>query len=447
MSATAFLMAAVDGSMVITVLDRITRDLGNQVGLASWIVTGYILGQTIALASLGRLGDRLGHRRVLLYCVLIFTVGSLACAVAPSMVWLAVARGIQGLGGGGFSVSGMGLVAGSYGPRRQRPLSLLTTVYTFGSLVGPLIGGVAVTFSTWRVLFLVNLPLGILLAVALIRMGRGLEPVSPERVEFGRTLLLAVTVLAAATALSTWAPAPNRALTVTIPCCFAGLGAGFLFVRNEQHSASPMFPHRLLSHFDFRVLVVLSFLYGAGPLGFFPFVPLLMQRDYHLGALAVGLLVTLRALSMFPTSFLTAGIIQRFGARPSLIVGAIAIAGGIAMVGWIPVAAIYLWLAGASLIGGVGTGLFAPALNTAMIDVSEADAGLLTGVRGLVTQLGSMLAASALGALLNNAAYGPSQLRLVTALLAGLVMGAAVLGWNVGRPAVGRRPEPAALIP
>ena len=155
-------MGAVDQTLLVTATPRIAAELG---GLAdtSWIAAGYLLAATITAPTYGRLGDRFGRRNVMLVALAVFVLGSLACALAPTMTLLISARVLQGLGGGGLMVLSQALIGELVPPwERPRYQGYFALIFTTSSVGGPLIGGFVVHHGDWRWLFLANLPLGLL---------------------------------------------------------------------------------------------------------------------------------------------------------------------------------------------------------------------------------------------------------------------------------------------
>jgi len=166
-------MAAVDQTLLVTATPRIAAELG---GLAqsSWIAAGYLLASTIMAPLYGRLGDRFGRRDVMLGALVMFALGSLACALAPSMHLLIAARVLQGLGGGGLMVLSQALIGELLPPwERPRYQGYFAVIFTTSSVGGPLIGGFVVHHGDWRWLFLANLPLA---ALAFWRIARLPKP-------------------------------------------------------------------------------------------------------------------------------------------------------------------------------------------------------------------------------------------------------------------------------
>ena len=160
-------MGAVDQTLLVTATPRIATELGG-LSQTSWIAAGYLLASTVTAPLYGRLGDRFGRRNVMLAALAVFAIGSLACALAPTMVLLIAARVLQGLGGGGLMVLSQALIGELVPPwDRPRYQGYFAVIFTTSSVGGPLVGGFVVHHGDWRWLFLANLPLA---AIAFWRM-------------------------------------------------------------------------------------------------------------------------------------------------------------------------------------------------------------------------------------------------------------------------------------
>ena len=157
----AMLLAALDQTIVATALPTIGRDLGDAVHLP-WVVTAYLLSATSAVPIYGKLSDIHGRRIMLLVSISTFLVGSVLCAIAPSMLSLIAARFVQGIGGGGLLALSQTIVGDMLSPRERSGYQVyFATAFTTASLAGPVLGGFFAQHLTWSMIFWINIPLGI----------------------------------------------------------------------------------------------------------------------------------------------------------------------------------------------------------------------------------------------------------------------------------------------
>src|SRR5258707_7240164 len=157
----AMFLSALDQPIVAIALPPIARDLGD-FALISWVITAYLLTSTCVTPIVGKLSDLYGRRRLLAICLVVFMVGSALCALAPSMLALILARGLQGLGGGGLITLSQTIVADVVSPReRGRYVAYFSVVWAASGLLGPTLGGVVTQRYGWPWIFWINLPLGL----------------------------------------------------------------------------------------------------------------------------------------------------------------------------------------------------------------------------------------------------------------------------------------------
>src|SRR3954463_10485119 len=199
----AMLLASLDQTIVATALPTIGRDL-NDVEHLSWIVTAYLLASTAVTPLYGKLSDIHGRRGALLAGIAIFIVGSIACALAPSMLALILARGLQGLGGGGLISLAQTIIADIVAPKeRARYQAMIASVFVASSVAGPVLGGVFAQHLHWSMIFWINLPLG---AAALWSTDRALRRLPrherPHRLDYAGGALIVLATISLLLALS-----------------------------------------------------------------------------------------------------------------------------------------------------------------------------------------------------------------------------------------------------
>jgi EmrB/QacA subfamily drug resistance transporter len=393
----ALFMSSIDQTIVATAMPAIHRSLHAAINWSSWTITIYSLGRVLVLPLVGRVGDHLGRRLTFMIAITIFTVASLLCGLASSIYMLVALRLVQALGGGAFIPSATGIVSDCFGRDRDRAVGLFSSITPIGAIVGPVLGGLFVTYWSWRGIFLINVPIGILLVTLGLRY---IPPGSPETsaaVDLPGIGLLAVTLLAGMAAISYLGEA-HAALTSPYfigPVCLAAVGLG-LVLRHAARDPDAIVPLRLLRGNGYGVMNLINFLYGSAALGFGALVPLYAQDRYQVASLAAGTLLVARAVGMIGVAGLAAFALRRTGYRAPMITGFLTSATGITMMALSPPGSfgVYLWLALAAAITGLGMGLALPASNNASLQIDPTQVAAVSGLRSTFRQIGSISAIS-----------------------------------------------------
>jgi EmrB/QacA subfamily drug resistance transporter len=402
----ALLMASVDQTIVATALPSIQRDLGAQVNWSSWTLTVYALGQVMVMPLAGKIGDQFGRKQIFLGAAVLFTAASLCCGLADNIYLLIVLRAIQAIGGGAFMPSATGIVAELFGKDRDRALGLFASIFPLGGIIGPVLGGVFVTYWSWRGIFLVNIPIGITLVV----LGAIFIPEiarRPDRhLDVRGVVLLGITLLSAMLGIGYLGGAGSDPLSAyfLLPECVAVVGAT-AFVRHSARAKSPFISLRFLTGRGFGVMNLLNFLYGSAVLGFAPLVPLYAQDRFGLPVLAAGTLLTARALGMIATAGLSVYLLRRTGYRWPIAVGfTLCAVGLVGTAASPPGMSAYAWLAVTTAVCGVGMGISTPSSNNATLGLAPEHAAAVAGLRGMFRQSGAITAVSITAAIVARSA-------------------------------------------
>jgi EmrB/QacA subfamily drug resistance transporter len=287
--ALGVLLAALDQTIVATALPTVAGDLGGLSDLA-WVVTAYLVAETVSMPLYGKLGDVVGRKRVLIVAIVLFLAGSTLSGLATSMTELAGFRALQGLGAGGLIVTAMAVIAELVAPReRARYMGMIGGVFAMASVAGPLAGGLLVDQLSWRFIFYVNLPVGAaalaVIAAKLPAQARGeRRPVDVV----GAALL---TVAAASVVLvSSWGGTQYAWDSPTILALGAIAAAAVTaFVAQERRAADPVLPLSLFANRAFWSTGLSGFLVGMSMFGAVTFLPLYLQIVDGASATTAGL--------------------------------------------------------------------------------------------------------------------------------------------------------------
>lgn len=365
-----------------------------------WIVLAYLLAITTLIVSAGRLGDIIGRRRLLLAGIFVFTLASVLCGVAPTLWLLIAARAAQGLGAAIMMALTMAFV-GETVPKAKTgsAMGLLGTMSAIGTALGPSLGGVLIAGVSWRAIFLVTVPLGILtflLAHRTLPVDRRRPNADRPRFDTIGTLLLALTLAAYALAMTmgrgSFGPL-NIALLLA-----AAFGIG-LFVFAQARAASPVIRLAMFRDPVLSASLAMSALVSTVLMATLVVGPFYLSRALGLDAAVVGIVLSVGPLVVALTGVPAGRIADRFGARRMTIAGLIAIAAGSFILSVLPAALGIPGYIAPIVVITVGYALFQTANNTAvMTDIRMDQRGVMSGLLNLSRNLGLITGASVMGA-------------------------------------------------
>lgn len=306
------LIAALDQTIVSTALPTIVSDLGGMAHL-SWVVTAYMLAATAATPLWGKLGDQYGRKKLFQYAIVLFLIGSALCGLAQDMPQLIGFRALQGLGGGGLIVLSMAIVGDIVPPReRGRYQGLFGGVFGATSVLGPLLGGLFVDNLSWRWVFYINLPIGL---VALVVIAAALHiPVrsSKHTIDYLGTFLIAcvATCLVLVASLgATWGWGSARIIGVAVLGVL--LLAAFLLV--ERKAAEPVLPLTLFRIRTFTLCSAISFVVGFAMFGAMVYLPTFLQIVQGVSPTMSGVHMLPMVIGMLISSTVSGQIVSRTG--------------------------------------------------------------------------------------------------------------------------------------
>lgn len=427
----ALLMASIDQTIVATALTAIQGDLHAQLTWSSWTITIYSLVQIIVMPLAGKISDQYGRKNVFLAAATVFTVASLCCSLAGDIYVLVVFRALQALGGGAFMPCATGLVADHFGKDRDRAIGLFTSIFPIGAIIGPIIGGVIVTYWSWRVIFLVNIPIG----VVLILLGAKFLPASAPKARTGTDVLgaglLALTILSAMFGISSLGSGhPVDARFVIIEAVAVLLGG--LFVHRAKTARAPFIPATLIWGRGFGVMNTINLIFGSAALGMGVLVPLYAEQRYGIEPSQAGSLLSARAVGMICIAGLAAFALRRTGYRAPMLAGFVVIGLGMASMAISPPGlSHYAWLSIAAGITGLGMGAAVPASNNAILQLAGDQIAATAGLRGMFRQSGGIIAVSVASAIVTQSSHPGITLSHVFLVFGAMVLCAIPLIWLV----------------
>ncbi|OIJ90588.1 MFS transporter [Streptomyces sp. MUSC 14] len=425
-------MVILDVTVINVAVPVIGRDLGTSLTGIQWITDGYTLVFAGFLLTGGGLGDRLGSRRVFCWGTALFTVSSVACALAPDAAVLVAARLLEGFGAALIVPGSLALLQQAYpGPvERSRAFGLWGSMAGIAASAGPLLGGLLVSTVGWRWVFLINLPVGAAcLSLTLRHVARSAR-------QAARPLdWRAQVAVVAAVALLTAALNESGRRGWTDPAVLAGLGsavvAGAAFVVRERLARSPVLPLRLLCSRELSGGAAIGLLFNFGFYGMVFTASLEFQHQRGFSALRTGLaLFPAVAMTMF-ASVLSGRLSRRTGDRPLVVAGMLLAALGLA--GWAAAGAdpAYPLLVAPMMAAGFGTSFALTGSTTTVMGAAPAPySGAASALFNTARQIGSATGVALGGSLLAAAAHYTGGLRTSMAVGALAYLAAAVLAWH-----------------
>ncbi|MDN0194516.1 MFS transporter [Streptomyces sp. S.PNR 29] len=307
------LLAALDQTIVSTALPTIVSDLGGMEHL-SWVVTAYLLASTAATPLWGKLGDQYGRKRLFQTAIVIFLVGSALCGTAQDMPQLIAFRAVQGLGGGGLMVLSMAIVGDLVPPReRGRYQGLFGAVFGATSVLGPLLGGLFTQHLSWRWVFYVNLPVGLVALAVIAAVLRIPRKATRHVIDYLGTLLIAsvATCLILVTSLggTTWGWGSAQIIGLAV----LGVVLAVAFVAVERGAAEPVLPLKLFRIRTFTLSAVISFIVGFAMFGALTYLPTFLQVVQGVSPTLSGVHMLPMVLGMLLSSTASGQIVSRTG--------------------------------------------------------------------------------------------------------------------------------------
>jgi len=438
----ALFMGSLDNLVVTTALPAIQRALHATLPDLEWTVNAYTLVFTVMMIPMAALGDRFGHKRVLLIGVVLFTLGSAFAALSSGALMLALARALQGLGGACITPLTLTILTRAF-PLKQRALviGLWSGVSGLGLTIGPLVGGAIVNGWNWNGIFWINVPLGIvLLILGQIRLPESYGEQKP--LDLLGSLLIGTSLLCIVIGLSSGNVTGWLSLQVVSTLLAGALLMGG-FVLRERTTTAPMIDLSLFTLRSFTAANIIGFLMSFGMFGSIFFITQFTQNVLHTSPLLAGLETLPWTATIMLVAPFSGVFTQRFGIRPVLLFGMLAQAAALVGIGIVATNTLsYIVLLPLFVLAGVGMGLsFGPVSTAVMSAISTAKQGQASSISNTTRELGGVFGIAILGAVFGYVAPLPTLFlngfRATVFVGAGLLIIGGLLTVFLARPASG----------
>jgi EmrB/QacA subfamily drug resistance transporter len=410
-------MSILDTTIVNVALETLSRELHATISQIQWVVTGYMLALAAVIPVSGWAAERFGARRMYMISLILFTAGSALCGLSTSTTELVIFRVLQGAGGGMIMPLGMMMMARAAGPQRMgRVMAVVSMPMMLAPILGPTIGGLIVQNISWRWIFYVNVPVGVIAVIASLRLLPQAKSGSPRPLDFRGLAYMAVGLPLLTYGLAEIGSTGSFSSVKVIVPCLAGLALIGVFIGHALRVPNPLLNLRLYRRPTFSTASAATFFLGAAMFGGMILLPLYWQNIRHESVVDTGLLTAPQGLGMLLMMPLAGRLTDRLGGGPLALFGVTLTA-----VTTIPFALIgahtsILYLSIIMLVRGMGIGFsFMPAMTAAFAALEKSELPDASPQLNVVQRTGGSLGTAILAVVLQRALSGAHTINAAAA--------------------------------
>jgi EmrB/QacA subfamily drug resistance transporter len=398
--AMGIFLATIDGSIVNVALPTLVRAFDTQFAVVQWVVLAYLLTVTTLILSMGRLGDMIGKKPVYAAGLIVFTAGSALCGLAPSVYWLIGFRVLQAVGAAMMMALGTAILTEAFpAAERGRVLGIGGSIVSVGIVAGPVLGGLLIGAFSWRWIFYVNLPIGVLGSIMVARFVPDFRPSGEQRFDYlgAGSLFVSLMALLLSLTLGQQAGFAESRVLLLFAIWLVFLA---IFVLVERRSSQPMIDLSLFRNRLFSINLITGFITFISIAGTIILMPFYLENVLGYTPRNVGLLLAIVPIAMGSVAPIAGSLSDRLGTRPITVAGLVILALGYYAVSTLTAQTTSLGYILRFLPIGLGMGIFQSPNNSAIMgNAPRARLGIASGLLAITRTLGQTTGIAVLGAL------------------------------------------------
>ena len=392
-------LATVDGSIINVSLPTLVRSLDTEFAVVQWVVLGYLLTLTTFMLSIGRIADIVGKKTIYMLGFVVFTVGSALCGLAVSVYWLIASRVLQAVGAAMIMALGAAILTEAFPPEeRGKAMGMIGAIVSVGIVIGPALGGVIIGTLSWRWIFYVNLPVGVLGTILVARNVPDFKPAGRQRFDYLGALTLCLSLLTLLLGLTF---GQQQGFFTPIVGLMIGLWLLLLiiFIRIETKVSQPMIDLKLFGNMLFSINLATGFISFVGLAGVMILMPFYLENILGYKITHVGLLMGIVPVMLGITAPFAGALSDRAGTRRITVIGlAIMLVGFLAAGTLTQNTSAWGYLIRMSILGlGIGT-FISPNNSAIMGSASRRQLGVVSGFMAVTRTLGQTVGVAVMGA-------------------------------------------------
>jgi EmrB/QacA subfamily drug resistance transporter len=397
---TGIFLSTIDGSIVNIALPNLESAFETEFAVVQWVILAYLLVVSTLMLSVGRLADMIGKKPLYTAGFVVFTIGSVLAGLSPTVYWLIGFRVLQAIGAVMLLALGMGIVTEAFPPsERGKALGITGALVSVGIVIGPTLGGILINLYSWRLIFYVNLPVGIVGTILAWRYIPGIKPPGGQRFDFGGAITLLISLLSFSLALTA-----GQQLGFTDPLILAMFAAFVLFliifIAIEWRVEQPMIDLRLFNNSLFTVGLVTGFITFVAIAGTVILMPFYLSNVLGYEVLQVGLLMAVVPIAVGIFAPISGSLSDRFGTRSITVIGLAVLAVGYLAISTLRVDTTALGYVLRFLPVGIGMGIFQSPNNSAIMGTApRSRLGIVSGMLAASRTTGQTTGVALLGAI------------------------------------------------